>query len=292
MKFAVNLPILGEGYSDPKQLVDLARDAEQAGWDAVYVWDSLLFDIGMHPPIADPWIVLAAIATATSRVQIGPMIAQLARRRPAKVARELVTLDHLSSGRVMCGVGLGFSGEAEFAQFGEDPAPKVRAAKLDEALAIITGLLTGEPFGFKGTYHQVAEGTVFLPRPVQPTIPIIVGGYWPNKGPFRRAARWDGTSPAEVERDENGVFVGIHPTSPATVKTISDFIAERRTRTDPFAMIVSRVLPDDPSEAADLIAAYAAAGTTSIMRDIMPWAEPIDAARAMIRRGPPRSSAV
>ncbi|NTW03009.1 MAG: LLM class flavin-dependent oxidoreductase [Oscillochloris sp.] len=287
MKFAVNLPILGEGYSDPKQLMELARDAEQAGWDAVYVWDALLFDIGMHPPVADPWIALAAIATVTSRVQIGTMIAQLARRRPAKVARELVTLDHLSSGRMMCGVGLGFSGEAEFAQFGEDGDPKVRAEKLDEALTIIRGLTSGEPFGFGGKHFKIAEGTVFLPKPVQPKIPIIVGGYWPNKGPFRRAARWDGMSPAEVELNEEGAFVGIRPTSPSTVKTINAFIAEHRTQTTPFEMIISRVLPEDPTEAAELIAAYAEAKTTCIMRDIMPWAEPFDVARTMIRRGPP-----
>jgi alkanesulfonate monooxygenase SsuD/methylene tetrahydromethanopterin reductase-like flavin-dependent oxidoreductase (luciferase family) len=85
VRYAVNLPIVGE-YSDPKALVELAKDAEAAGWDAVFVWDSLVFDPDWKPPVTDPWIVLGAIASHTERVKIGTMVAQLARRRPWKVA--------------------------------------------------------------------------------------------------------------------------------------------------------------------------------------------------------------
>ena len=102
MRYAVNLPIVGE-YSDPKALVELAKDAEAAGWDAVFVWDSLVFDPDWKPPVSDPWIVLGAIASHTERIKIGTMVAQLARRRPWKVAREVVTLDHLSGGRMILG---------------------------------------------------------------------------------------------------------------------------------------------------------------------------------------------
>src|SRR5262245_4231679 len=98
MQYAVNLPVVAP-FSDPRTLVDLAQTAEATGWDAVFVWDSLLFDQQWQPPIVDPWIILAAIATSTERVKIGTMIAQLARRRPWKVAREVVTLDHLSGDR-------------------------------------------------------------------------------------------------------------------------------------------------------------------------------------------------
>src|SRR5690349_17388889 len=126
MRYAVNLPVIGE-YSDPKVLVELAKDAEAAGWDGVFVWDSLVFDQGMKPPVTDPWIVLGAIASQTERVKIGTMIAQLARRRPWKVAREVAALDQLSNGRMILGAGLGFSGDAEFAQFGEDGDARVRA---------------------------------------------------------------------------------------------------------------------------------------------------------------------
>src|ERR1700755_972519 len=116
MRYAINLPVIGE-YADPRTLLKLAQDAEQAGWDAVFVWGSRVFDLRTQPPVTDPWIVLAAIAAGTERVKIGTMIAQLARRRPWKVAREIATLDHLSGGRMMLGVGLGFFGQAAVAHF-------------------------------------------------------------------------------------------------------------------------------------------------------------------------------
>src|SRR5262249_41581277 len=176
MQYAVNLPILA-AFSDPNTLVDLAKTAEATGWDGVFVWDSLLFDQQWMPPIVDPWIILAAIAASTERVKIGTMIAQLARRRPWKVAREVVTLDHLSGGRMILGVGLGSSAAAEFEQFGEEGDARVRADKLDECLDILNGLWSGTPFSYQGKYYQLKE-TTFLPKPVQqPRVPIWVAGY-------------------------------------------------------------------------------------------------------------------
>jgi alkanesulfonate monooxygenase SsuD/methylene tetrahydromethanopterin reductase-like flavin-dependent oxidoreductase (luciferase family) len=87
------------------------------------------------------------------------------------VASEVVALDHLSGGRMILGVGLGFSGEAEYAQFGEDGDSRARADKLDEALAIISGLCSGEPFSYEGKYYALKE-TTFTPCPVQEHIPI------------------------------------------------------------------------------------------------------------------------
>ena len=285
MQHAVNLPILGE-YSDPRVLVDLARDAEAAGWDAVFVWDSLLFSAQMRPPIVDPHITLAAIAAHTERVRIGFMVAQLARRRPWKVAREVATLDLLSNGRLILGVGLGFDGQAEFAQFGEEPDARVRADKLDEALDIVVGLCAGAPFCYQGTHYQIAE-TTFLPTPIQqPRVPIWVAGYWPNRRPFRRAARWDGVCPAEMEIRGPGDF-SILPTSPATAATVSDYIREHRTGDGPFDVVVSRALPEDTREAAELLAAYAEAGVTWLLRDMLPWEVPLATARRIVRAGPP-----
>ena len=284
MQHAVNLPILGE-YSDPRALVDLARDAEAAGWDAVFVWDALLFSAQLQPPIADPYLTLAAIATHTDRVRIGTMVAQLARRRPWKVAREVATLDRLSSGRLILGVGLGFDGQAEFAQFGEDPAARVRAAKLDEALDIVVGLCSGTPFCYHGTYYQIAE-TTFLPTPIQqPRVPIWVAGYWPNRRPFRRAARWDGVCPAEIELRGPGDF-SILPISPATAATIGAYLRAHRTGDGAFDVVVSRALPEDKGEAAELLAAYAEAGVTWFLQDMLPWDVPLTTARRIVRAGP------
>ena len=284
MRYAVNLPIVGE-YSDPTLLVGLAKDAEAAGWDAVFVWDSLVFDLAWKPPVTDPWIVLGAIAAHTTRVKIGTMVAQLARRRPWKVAREVVALDHLSGGRLILGVGLGFSGEAEFAQFGEDADARVRADKLDEALAIIDGLCSGEPFSYQGTYHTLKE-TVFTPRPVQEHIPIWVAGYWPHKRPFRRAARWDGAAPAEVDIRPDGFT--ILPSSPETMKVVKAYIDQHRSSTAPYDIIVSRTLPDEPAAAAALVHAFEEAGVTWLLRDMLPWEVPLSQAYAIARGGPPR----
>jgi alkanesulfonate monooxygenase SsuD/methylene tetrahydromethanopterin reductase-like flavin-dependent oxidoreductase (luciferase family) len=283
VRYAVNLPIIGE-YSNPKALVELAKDAEAAGWDAVFVWDSMVFDPHWKPPVADPWIVLGAIASHTERVKIGTMVAQLARRRPWKVAREVVTLDHLSGGRMILGVGLGFSGEAEFAQFGEDGDARVRADKLDEALAIINGLCSGEPFSYERKYYALKE-TTFTPRPVQEHIPIWVAGYWPNKRPFRRAAQWDGAAPAEMDIRPDGF--SILPSSPETVKDIKAYIDQHRTSSAPYDIIVSRVLPDEPEEEAAMVKAYEEAGVTWLLRDMLPWEVHLSQASTIVRSGPP-----
>ncbi|MCC6803198.1 MAG: LLM class flavin-dependent oxidoreductase, partial [Anaerolineae bacterium] len=150
MKYGVTLPPIGP-YSDPNTLSDLAVDAEDAGWDGFFIWDHNLYfspyepKVPMHP-FVDPWIGLAAVAVKTSRVRLGPMITSLARRRPWKVARETVSLDLLSHGRLIMGVGLGAPADLDFGMFGEETDDRLRARKMDEGLAILDGLWTGEPF--------------------------------------------------------------------------------------------------------------------------------------------------
>src|SRR5690349_2158375 len=121
MRYGISIPPFAE-FSDVRMLADLAREAESAGWDGFFVWDHMM----MGPfPIADPWIALAAIALATSRVRIGPMVTPLPRRRPTKLARETITLDHLSGGRLILGVGTGF-GPWEYEYLGEQGDARVR----------------------------------------------------------------------------------------------------------------------------------------------------------------------
>jgi hypothetical protein len=284
MRHALNLPIMSE-YSNPRLLGDLAREAEAAGWDGVFVWDYVLFDSDQMFPMTDCWIALAAIATQTKRIRIGPMVAILARRRPWKVAREIIALDHLSGGRMVMGVGLGHSGTADFAQFGEDCAPKVRAQKLDEALDIISGLCSGKPFSYHGNHYQIKE-TTFLPSPIQARIPIWVAGWWPNKKPMRRAARWDGAYPCEV--DMTGSNPELLPTSPDTVREILSFIHENRTRSTPFDMIISYSLwHKESAQITELVTHFAEAGVTWIIQDVLPWETTPEQAREMIRMGPP-----
>src|SRR5437763_15281634 len=202
VRCAVGLPNVGD-YGDPVLLVDLAKRAEGSGWDGVFIWDHVAYrERGW--PVAEPYVTVSAIAAVTSRIRLGVMVSALARRRPWKFARETATLDVLSGGRLLVGIGLGSQAHEEFAAFGEDPDPRVRAARIDEGLEVLTGLWSGKPFAFQGQHFRVQE-TVFLPRPHQrPRPPIWIAGRWPARPPFCRAARFDGVFPTfqGVEHDQ------------------------------------------------------------------------------------------
>ena len=184
-----------EALADPLTIARLAAEAEEAGWTGVFVWDHLRWCEPISA-IADPWITLAAVATATSRIRLGPMVTPLPRRRPAKVAKETVSLDRLSAGRLTFGVGLGSDAYGnEYTKTGEEVDDRKRAAMLDESLEVITRAWTGEEVVHRGEHYTV-DGVRFLPKPVQqPRIPIWVAGLIGNKRPRRRAARYDGYFP-------------------------------------------------------------------------------------------------
>ena len=196
MKFGLDLICFfsNKQHWDIDFYLQCATLAEDAGWDGFFIWDHIwgYWEGNLHT--VDPWILLSNVAAKTETIKLGPMVTPLARRRPWKVARETVTLDHLSDGRLILGVGLGGTQE-EFFLFGEEANPQVRGEKLDEALSVITGLWTGEPFSFKGKHYQISEVT-FLPPPQQkPRIPIWVGGFHPHTKPFHRAANFEGVFP-------------------------------------------------------------------------------------------------
>ena len=190
-RFGLGVPNGGD-FADPHRIVELARAAEHAGWDGLFLWDHVIRRQPWQPMI-DPWVTLAAVAVATDRLVLGPMVTPLARRRVSVVARETATLDVLAGGRLRLGVGLG-APDDEFARFGEDPDPKRRALILDESLAALELLWSGEPTTFRGR-HVVVDDVRFLPRPVAGRVPIWVAGGWPGRAPFRRAARFDGVWP-------------------------------------------------------------------------------------------------
>jgi len=195
MKYGLSLPN-GGVCGDARVLADLGCLAEEAGWDGVFVEDYIVHQSDGAVPTCDPWIALAAMAVGTNRVRLGTSVTPLNRRRPWKVAREAVALDQLSNGRFILGVGSGDGGEAGFSRVNEVRDAKERAKILDEALDVIVGLWSGEPFSYDGQYFQVREMT-FLPTPVQqPRIPIWVAARWPGgPGAYRRAARYDGVFP-------------------------------------------------------------------------------------------------
>lgn len=282
MRFAIGVPSDGE-FADPARLVDLAVEAEAAGWDGFFLWDHL---VRRRPwkAIVDPWVVLAAVAQATERIELGPMVTPIARRRPAKLARETATLDRLSGGRLILGVGLG-APDDEFARFGEDPDPRVRAAKLDEGLELLDRLWTGEPVTHHGTHH-VADDVQFRPRPARaPRPPVWVAGGWPTRAPFRRAARWDGVFP--IGRDAPR---GTMLPSREVAELVAFTRAEREELGlpwDGFDVVVHGISPGDDADACGRLAAeYAGVGVTW-------WSELLDregmslsAARVRVLQGP------
>jgi alkanesulfonate monooxygenase SsuD/methylene tetrahydromethanopterin reductase-like flavin-dependent oxidoreductase (luciferase family) len=175
VKRAIDVGPFGE-LADPRVLANLAARAEDQGWDGFFVWDHINYRAPVRA-VADPWVALAAVACATSRIRIGALVTPLSRRRVHKVARETVTLDWLSSGRLTFGAGLGSARSNELAPYGEVVDPGERANLLDQGLDALTRYWAGE----------------FEPLPVQrPRPPVWVAGEWPNRRPVRRALRWDG----------------------------------------------------------------------------------------------------
>ncbi len=280
MQFGVTLPCL-----DPRMLASLAKETEDAGWDGVFVWD-MIWGI-------DVWVSLAAVAMSTQRIRFGTMLTPLSRRRPWKVASEVVTLDHLSNGRVILPVGLGAVGDGHennwFEQVGEETDRKTRAALLDESLDIITGLWSGQAFSYDGQHYHIQHVT-FTPTPVQtPRVPIWVVGAWPRMKSMRRVLRCDGILPMKMHADKT--FADL---TPADIQAIKQFVHEQRTQDTPFEIIMEDETPgDEPQKAADIVQSWAAAGASWWLEAV--WKTPeaqggIEGMRKRVKQGPPRSS--
>jgi alkanesulfonate monooxygenase SsuD/methylene tetrahydromethanopterin reductase-like flavin-dependent oxidoreductase (luciferase family) len=286
VRYGLNLPAAGAA-GDPGTLGDFAALAEDAGWDAVLLEDYLVYQNRQDIPTYDPWIALAVMATRTSHLRIGTEVTPLARRRPWKLARETVTLDHLSAGRLILGVGLGVGTDVDHAHFHEESNAARRAARLDEGLEVLVGLWSGAPFGFSGAHFMVGE-TTFLPKPVQqPRIPIWIGGGYPNTGPVRRALRWDGACLYKAAAPGQWQDAGrMEPDQVRALRT--RVIAERgASAAERFDIVVgARERGDDWGTERELIAAVGEAGATWWIEWIAPR-DPNQMRRA-IARGPLR----
>jgi alkanesulfonate monooxygenase SsuD/methylene tetrahydromethanopterin reductase-like flavin-dependent oxidoreductase (luciferase family) len=190
MRSMLGLPN-GGACGDPRFLVELAADAEHAGWEAVLIEDYLDYQAS-DVPTCDPWVALAAMAMRTTRVLLGTAVTPVARRRPWRVAQEVATLDRLSGGRAVLGVGAGDPRDPTFERLGEETEIRKRAAMLDEGLTIIDGLWGGEPVTFRGAHYRLDGLALRLTPMRRPRVPVWVGGLWPRRGTVARAARWDG----------------------------------------------------------------------------------------------------
>lgn len=247
MRYGIDVAIVGD-LADPRRVVELARAAEESGWDALFVWDHLAFAWGL--PSADPWVTLAAAAQATSRLVLGPAVTPLPRRRPAVIAQTVASLDLLSGGRTVFAAGLG-GVEAEFAAFGEPSETKARAARLDEALPILAALWRGEEVTHHGAHYRV-DGVALAPLPLQrPRVPIWIGGM--STAALRRAAAWDGWIGAGDTQD------GRMALTPEQVAAMVASIRSHRSGDAPFDVALTAVsAPGDAATARE----YADAGVT------------------------------
>jgi alkanesulfonate monooxygenase SsuD/methylene tetrahydromethanopterin reductase-like flavin-dependent oxidoreductase (luciferase family) len=236
-------------FADPHEVAEVAASAEAEGWDGFFLWDHVAYRAPVRA-LADPWVSLSAVACATERLRLGPMVTPLSRRRVHKLARETVTLDHLSRGRLTVGVGLGSDGSGELERFGEVTDPRERARLLDRGLERLSAFWNGE----------------FEPTPVQrPRIPVWVAARWPNRRPLRRAARWDGLFPIDLP-------------GPEALATLAGELDALRRGADPFDLVVEVPAGAD-------IAPWEAAGATWVLT-AFGWQPAAAEVRDAIRAGP------
>jgi len=250
--------------------IDMVCEAEAAGWDGFFLPDGIAIQ-GF--PFFDPWVMMGAIAQRTTKIRFGPLITPVTRRRPWKLAKECVTVDHLSNGRLILGVGLGAAEDDEgFKSVGEATDLKVRARRTDESLQIIDGLWKEKPFSFSGEHFRV-DKMLMVPQPIQkPRIPIWVVGVWNKPKSMKRALAWDGFI---VQ-----TFRGTSPLSAEEIRKVKDYVAEHRADQNQFEIIASGSTSGKTAKRpAEIVRPFIDAGAT--------WWIEGDPKLDRIRKGPP-----
>jgi alkanesulfonate monooxygenase SsuD/methylene tetrahydromethanopterin reductase-like flavin-dependent oxidoreductase (luciferase family) len=257
---------------------DHAIAAEDAGWDDIWTWDHLLSIFGpWDQPLFEGWSLLAAVAAVTKRVEVGLMVGANTFRNPGLTAKLAVTLDHISGGRAVLGIG-GAWFEREHDAYGIDFGSGFgeRLDRLDEAVGLIRRLLDGERIDQHGGRHYRMHDALLAPRPVRDPLPILIGGSGPSKT-LRTTARyadaWNtsgwldearakvatleercaevGRDPREIERTISFPIV-IRDTRAAADRRFAELLAHNRS---PDAGNVPNLL-GSPEEVADAIRPY------------------------------------
>jgi probable F420-dependent oxidoreductase len=272
MKYGIMVVNLGD-YANPRVVVPLAQAAEAAGWEGIFVWDHLAFAWSVSS--GDPWVILSAVAQATTRLKIGTAVTPIPRRRPHVLANTIATLDLLSEGRVILGAGLGGVPQ-EFAAFGEIDDLRIRAERLDEGLDLLNQFWSGEPVSHSGRHYTVEDVTL-APLPVQrPRVPIWIGGE--SRPALRRAANWDGW--VVGGDNEQGEMI----VTPEQVAEKVAYIKQHRSGSSPFDIALSGTsVPGDAS----LVREFAEAGVTWWLESLHGFRGTFDDLKARINAGPP-----
>jgi alkanesulfonate monooxygenase SsuD/methylene tetrahydromethanopterin reductase-like flavin-dependent oxidoreductase (luciferase family) len=268
-------------FADARRMADLARAAEAAGWDALLVWDHLAFAWG--PPSGDPWTLVTACALATERLLVGTDVAVIARERPLPFANRVATIDRLSGGRVILGVGIGGAPD-EYRKAGEPTDLRERAALADEVLEVVEQLLVGETVRHAGP-RVVVDDVTLAPLPIQPAIPVWIGGS--SAGARRRAAHHDGWIPVTVD-DE-----GRPNLAPDEVRVALEGIRAERTAAGigpgaPFDVGIHGETAGPGPDGAAVVRPWAEAGATWWLEMLHGWRGTTEELFARVEAGPPR----
>jgi len=266
--------------SHPETLAKLALEAEKSGWDGFFLWNHLV-EWDKRVPIYDSFTSLVAIALNTTRIRVGTTVTALPRFKPWEVARQTVSLDHLSQGRLTLGVGLGTEESCDYERFGENADNKTLAEKLDESLDIITGLWTGRPFSYQGNHYRLQK-TSFIPTPVQkPRIPIWVGGFWPRKAPIKRAAKWNGVIPLKLPEKL---------LEPEDLREITSYLRKQNITKAKFDFVnIGWTTGTNRDRDREKVAPFIEAGMTWWLESLYTKRDSPEKMRKRIRLGPPRA---
>jgi alkanesulfonate monooxygenase SsuD/methylene tetrahydromethanopterin reductase-like flavin-dependent oxidoreductase (luciferase family) len=258
MRFGLDLSPAGP-WGKPRKLAELAALAERSGWDGVFLEDYIVHPLA--PETYDPWVALTAIALATERIRLGTLVTPVPRRSPFKLAAEAMSVDHVSDGRMILGVGVGDWDLRSPASLRE------RAAQLDASLTTIAALWAGDE----------VDGTRLAPRPVQqPRIPIWVGGALTRRGPRARALRWDGAALYRIPPPD---WEDLRPEDVAALRAAA--------RPDFDIAVGGRERNEDEAADREYLAAIAEAGATWWHEFLAPSTTE-EAVRQHIERGPLR----
>lgn len=275
MKFGLDIANMGENLSNPHNLILLAKEAEKSGWDGFFLWNTFLSDDSHY--ISNPIVTISAIAAQTTKIKLGFLIIPLPFYKPWQIASEMVTLDHLSKGRMILGVGSGGNSK-DFSSFNEADDLKIRGEKLDESLEIITGLWSGKPFSYSGKHYQI-KNVQLQPACFQtPRVPIWVAGFWPNKKPFRRASKYDGVYPGS---DDNQL-------TPEVVQDILQYINTNRKNSETFDSLIWVDLPEEKSKIKEMVELYEKAGLTWMNIPRNSFKLPFHDLLNLVKQGPPQ----
>ena len=276
MRFGIFLPPFAE-FAEPRRVVSLARQAEESGWDGLFLWDHMLAKPGMA--VADPWVVMGAVAATTTRIRLGALVTPLPRRRPWVLSRQMATLDQLSDGRLIGGIGLGDDGWTEFSSFGEAVDPVFRGQMLDEALELLQRFLSGEALNYRGRHYTV-NAPPLLPKPRQDPLPMWGAVRWPNRKPLARIAKLDGCFPIFAASS------GVPPPDAADITALRAALLDLGGRPDMDIAVRAALSIEDPDTVPATVAALQESGVTWLLEAFPPGAPP-DRVMSVVVNGPP-----